>query len=77
MLSAIPKDEIIIPNIYYPFDKAYLTPEAKTAIDPSIYELLIENPTLIVKIGSQALKELENTTKTCLKKSTVDCKLLG
>ena len=52
MLSAIPKDEIIIPNIYYPFDKAYLTPEAKTAIDTSIYELLIENPTLIVEIGS-------------------------
>ena len=52
MLSAIPKDEIIIPNIYYPFDQAYLTPEAKTAIDTSIYELLIENPTLIVEIGS-------------------------
>ena len=48
----IPNEEIIIPNIYYPFDKAYLTPEAQIAIDTSIFEILVENPSLVVEIGS-------------------------
>lgn len=51
-LKEIPSGEIVIPNIYYPFDKAYLTDNAQLAIDTSIYELLVENPTLIVEIGS-------------------------
>jgi outer membrane protein OmpA-like peptidoglycan-associated protein len=51
-LSKIPDEEIVIPNIYYPFDKAYLTPEAQIALDTSIYELLLENPTIIVEISS-------------------------
>ena len=51
-LTPIPEGEIIIPNIYYPFDKAYLTLEAQLAIDTSIYKTLIENPLLIVEIRS-------------------------
>ncbi|MGB0402599.1 MAG: OmpA family protein [Salibacteraceae bacterium] len=51
-LTPIPEGEIIIPNIYYPFDKAYLTPEAQLAIDTSIYKTLVENPLLIIEISS-------------------------
>lgn len=51
-LKSIPGGEIIIPNIYYPFDKSYLTKEAQIAIDTSIFEILLENPTLIIEISS-------------------------
>ena len=44
--------EIIIPNIYYPFDKYYLTSDAKTAIDTTVYEILLDNPNIIIEIAS-------------------------
>ena len=52
LMRPIPDAEIIIPNIYYDFDDAGLTPLARTAIDTSIFVLLTQNPTLIVEIAS-------------------------
>ena len=43
---------IVVRNIYYPFDKAYLTTEAKTRIDTTILRILQDNPTLIVELSS-------------------------
>lgn len=43
---------IVVKNIYYPFDKHYLTDDAKMTIDTTIYEILIENPTIIAEISS-------------------------
>jgi len=43
---------IVIPNIYYDFDKATLRLESKTAIDTSILKLMTDNPQIIVEIGS-------------------------
>ncbi|UTW61118.1 OmpA family protein [bacterium SCSIO 12741] len=51
-LARIPDEEIIIPNILYDFDDASLTSQAKTAIDTSIYQILIHNPQIIVEISS-------------------------
>ncbi len=51
-LKPIPDMEVVIPNILYAFDDASLNQSAQTTIETSIYKLLIENPTLIVEIGS-------------------------
>ena len=51
-LKSIPDIEIVIPNILYAFDDASLSDIAMQTIDTSIYVLLIENPTLIIEIGS-------------------------
>lgn len=45
-------EPIIIKNIYYPFDEWYLTQEAKTIIDTTVYEVLFENPKLIIELSS-------------------------
>ncbi|PLW99541.1 MAG: hypothetical protein C0594_16910 [Marinilabiliales bacterium] len=51
-IEKIPKKAIVIDNIYYPFDKSYLTEEAKATIDTTIFFLLENNPELIVEISS-------------------------
>ncbi|MCX6182843.1 MAG: OmpA family protein [Bacteroidetes bacterium] len=51
-LHELSKDPIVIPNIYYEFDKADLTKDSKYTLDTTIYKLLIENPNIIVEIGS-------------------------
>ena len=51
-LKSIPDIEIVISNILYAFDDASLSDIAMQTIDTSIYVLLIENPTLIIEIGS-------------------------
>ncbi len=51
-LVEITLDPIIIKNIYYPFDEWYLTKDAKTIIDTTVYEILIENPKLIIELSS-------------------------
>jgi OOP family OmpA-OmpF porin len=51
-LDKIPKGPIVIKNIYYPFDKATLTDEAKLNIDTSIYVILTENPQIIIELSS-------------------------
>jgi OOP family OmpA-OmpF porin len=51
-ISKIPKGPIVIKNIYYPFDKAILTDEAKLNVDTSIFVLMNENPQIIIEISS-------------------------
>ncbi|MEA3497337.1 MAG: OmpA family protein, partial [Bacteroidota bacterium] len=51
-ISPIPKEPIIIKNIYFPFDESYLTDSAKTIIDTTMFALLKENPQIIVEISS-------------------------
>ncbi|MFC2113759.1 OmpA family protein [Bacteroidota bacterium] len=48
----IPEKPIIIRNIYYPFDKYYLTDTAKAMIDSTILILMQENPQIIAEISS-------------------------
>ena len=51
-LHQLSKNPIVIPNIYYEFDKADLTKDSKFTLDTTIYQLLLENPNIIVEIGS-------------------------
>jgi len=51
-LHNLSKQPIIVPNIYYEFDKANLTAASTITIDTTIYKILIENPDIIVEIGS-------------------------
>lgn len=51
-LNAISKQPIVIKNIYYPFDKSYLTEKATQTIDTTLLEILKQNPELIVEISS-------------------------
>ena len=51
-IKALSDAPIIIKNIYYPFDKDYLTPESKTNIDTTIFKILNDNPEIIVEIGA-------------------------
>jgi outer membrane protein OmpA-like peptidoglycan-associated protein len=48
----IPKGPIIVKNIYYPFDKAELTPEALKTIDTTLIKIMTENPEIIIEISS-------------------------
>jgi len=43
---------IVIENIYYQFDRDVLTEAAKTTIDTTIFEILQQNPEIIVELGS-------------------------
>lgn len=43
---------IVIKNIYYPYDKAYLTDKSLITIDTTLLEILNNNPDLIIEIGS-------------------------
>ena len=51
-LNPIPKEPVIIPNIYYEFDKSVLTDTAMMEIDEKLLNLIIENPALIIQISS-------------------------
>lgn len=51
-VKAIPKEPIIVKNIYYDFDKADLKEGAKTTIDTTLMIILNENPSIIVEISS-------------------------
>ena len=46
-----PTKEIVIPNIYYDYDKATLRPESKQVLD-SIKIFFTENPDLTIELGS-------------------------
>lgn len=50
-LEEITLDPVIF-YIYYDFDKADLTPEAKLIIDTTMYKILTETPDIIVEISS-------------------------
>jgi OOP family OmpA-OmpF porin len=51
-LIKIPEKPLVIRNIYYPFDKSYLTDSAKATIDTTILILLQDNPQIIAEISS-------------------------
>ncbi len=48
---------IVVENIYYEFDKAALTKESEITIDTTIYEILIENPHIIIELSSHTDSE--------------------
>ena len=48
---------IVVENIYYEFDKAALTEASKITIDTTIYEILIENPHIIIELSSHTDSE--------------------
>lgn len=51
-LKKLMKNDLLkIENIYYPFDKAYLTIEAKTILN-DLHRIMVNNPTMIVELGS-------------------------
>ncbi|HVE62150.1 MAG TPA: OmpA family protein, partial [Chitinophagaceae bacterium] len=51
-IRQIPRQPIIVKNIYYPFDKSYLTDTAKLVVDTTIYPILLENQEIVVEISS-------------------------
>ena len=44
--------EIVIPNIYYDYNEYFIRPDAAAVLDTTILPLMLENPTLVVEIGS-------------------------
>ncbi|MFT6166681.1 MAG: outer membrane protein OmpA-like peptidoglycan-associated protein [Vicingaceae bacterium] len=48
---------IVVENIYYEFDKAALTQESEITIDTTIYEILVENPHIIIELSSHTDSE--------------------
>lgn len=50
-LKQIPYAPIVV-NIYYPFDKDYLTAPSKHIIDTTIFKIMVDNPEIIMEIGS-------------------------
>ena len=48
----MPDQPLVIKNIYYPFDKATLTEDAKATIDTTLLTLLQDMPNIIVEISS-------------------------
>ncbi|MBI5219282.1 MAG: OmpA family protein [Bacteroidia bacterium] len=51
-LLYIPKEPIVIKNIYYPFDKSSLTDDSKKCIDTTILKVMNKLPDIIVEISS-------------------------
>lgn len=52
--------EIVIPNIYYDYDKTNLRPESEVVLD-TLINLLAENPTIKLEIGSHTDSRGSNT----------------
>jgi outer membrane protein OmpA-like peptidoglycan-associated protein len=42
---------VLVPGIFYEFDKADLTPDSKTALD-ELYKILIENPNITIELSA-------------------------
>jgi OmpA-OmpF porin, OOP family len=51
-INLIPKEPLIVKNVYYDFNSAKLSTDAKKNIESSIYELMKETPQIIVEISS-------------------------
>ncbi|MBI2280820.1 MAG: OmpA family protein [Bacteroidetes bacterium] len=51
-LTKIPEKPMVLVGILYEFDSPNLTPEAKIAIDTSLYVILKQNPDIIIQISS-------------------------
>lgn len=52
VLQKITDQAIIIDNIYYDFNRAELTESAMTTIDTTILPIMLNNPQIVVEIGS-------------------------
>ena len=48
----IREKEIVIPNIYYDFNDWKIRPDAAAVLDTTIYKLLVNNPGLVIELGS-------------------------
>lgn len=51
-INVIPLEPVVIKNIYYEFSKWKLTDSSKAIIDKTLYNLMIQNPRIIVEISS-------------------------
>ena len=51
-VKKIPKEAIVITNIYYETGKAELKPESKISLEKELVKLLNDNPQIIIEIGS-------------------------
>jgi OmpA-OmpF porin, OOP family len=51
-LKPIPKDAIVLKNIYYDTDKSEINPKSLITVDTSLYVLLVNNPDIKVEISS-------------------------
>lgn len=51
-IKPMPKDAIVLKNIYYDTDKSDLNPVAKANIDTLLYVLLVKNPEIKIEISS-------------------------
>ena len=51
-INILPKESIIIKNIYYDFDDWKLTETSKMVIDTTLLKILITNPRIVVEISS-------------------------
>ena len=48
----IREKEIVIPNIYYDFNDWHIRPDAAAVLDTTIYKLMVNNPGLVIELGS-------------------------
>ncbi|MFT4524606.1 MAG: OOP family OmpA-OmpF porin [Bacteroidia bacterium] len=51
-LLPIPNKPIVLEGILYEFDSAELTPSAMECIDTGLYAIMIDNPQIIIELGS-------------------------
>ncbi len=51
-MERITKQAFILENIYYDFNEDDLSEKAMLALDTTIFDILVQNPTIIVEIGS-------------------------
>lgn len=52
IVNTIPTEPLILKNVYYEYNDHKLTDEAKNVIDNTIFDLLQENPSIVVEISS-------------------------
>ena len=51
-INILPKEPIIIKNIYYEFSKWNLTDSSKLILDTTLFRLMMDNPRIIVELSS-------------------------
>ncbi len=51
-LGMIPSKPIVLENIYYEYNSAKLTPDAKNVLDTTLLPLMNRNPLLVIELGS-------------------------
>lgn len=51
-VNLIPKEPMVIKNIYYAYDKSELTKEAKDIIDNTLLKILKEAPQIVIEISA-------------------------